>query len=295
MRFFKSLVNGLLLICSCSSLQLRFINKESSSNVINQIKDFNINLIPNIVRDEKSISIFEKKETNTKPASQITNLVWDKFSLMGIKLQGTITFVPNHILDKGSTLEGIQKKFGKTKVIIPKDHHDGKNICYKDNNKNIIVKFYEDFFGGPDLGAYKVSKEKDVSIFKECLSKNLENIETKSGLKIGMNRKEVENLFYMEPFKSAKKFNSIKEANNYEFSKKMFLTTKTVNNKEILYYLISDWWREKCLVYELINHRFRKKYPKEYQICNWQIVLTIKIHFKLDKVSSFKIEAYRGS
>ena len=281
MKYLKLSIITLFLL-SCSNLQLRFITKiKSSSKITNQSSTSDLDLIPNIIRDENSLPIFEVKDFKTNSPSKIENMVWNEFSLMGIKLVGTIvTSAWDIYLEEKSTLKGIQKRFGKTKVVIPRDHHDGNNICYKDNKKGIVIKFHEDFYGGPQLGTYKVSKEKDISKFKNCLSIKLENVETKSGLRLGMIRQDVEKLFNTEPFKSAKSFKSRKQFNSYSPPEGAFLTAEMFNNNKQIYYDIKETWKVKC-----------PKSLDSSQICMLTIYLSIDIQFESNKVSSFNINA----
>ena len=279
MKYIKKLII-IFFLSSCFNLHPRSINTKLSAKISQKAEAGNIKINPLTPNIRKDMTIYVH-ESNTKPPSPIFSLIWDKFSLMDIKLARTNFFVNSLIRDKNFTLNGIQERFGKTKVIIPKEHIDGNSICYKDNKKNIVVNFYESFINPPGLQSYKVSKEKDV---KDCLIIDLKNAETKLGLKIGMKRKELEKIFSMEPFKSAIKLNSIEKA--YEFSPdEVTLTSVMVNNREQLFYIIEDQWKERCSERGFLDQNDKEGY------CYFGIILTIDISFKSNKVSSFTISA----
>ena len=211
--------------------------------------------------------------TNLKYPSKIVKIIWNDFSLIGIKLIATDYSKPRD-KDDPFTLKDVQKKLGKAKIVtIKKEHHEDNSICYKDNKRNIMIKFEESWINEPNLSSYRVSKEKDVSKYTDCLSIELENVKTKSGLKIGMNRQEVEKIFSVEPFKSAKKFNSQKEVDNYIFNTSQY-TYKLVKNNQIQY--STDWGE--------VDTKNR---------IQLSISIFIEIQFQFDKVSSFEVTAFQ--
>ena len=249
----KNLIISLLILSVISCFHLKLISSDEKRKPKAIVLDN---------EQEKKV----KSNAKNKYKSSLLNIVWDDLSLMGIKLDA-------FRIDKDSDIKNIQKKWGITKILKSTNHHGGDWICYKDLKQRIIIEFEDHFLGG-GLIRYKVSQD-DVSKYKDCLSIVLENIETKSGLKIGLNRNKVKKIFSIKPFKDLRRVNSIQEILQHTSENIYF-----ENEQQLIYYLLEDWTDNSWLYFGENG----KKKPMPVST-----FLKITIIFKHNKVSSFEI------